>query len=127
MRPFIFIIDDNEMMREFLTNYFISEYRVMTFESAEQAMAYMRPDRFPDLILVDYKMEGMDGFSLLKNLKTSEYYKEIPVIFLSSAQKSDVRIQCLMEGAEDFITKPFNPVELTLRIQKTLTAKTVKS
>jgi DNA-binding response OmpR family regulator len=60
---------------------------------------------------------------LLQNLKASAYYSDIPVVFVSGKQKSDTRILCLEEGAEDFITKPFNPMELSLKVRRILQSK----
>ena len=123
MKPQIFIVDDNEMMREFLSSYFGKEYGVTSFGSAEEVLGTLTPGFKPDLIIADYSMEGLDGLSLLRNLKTSGYYQEIPMIFVSGQQKSDTRIQCLEEGAEDFITKPFNPQELALKVKRILQSK----
>lgn len=125
MKPQVFIVDDNEMMREFLTSYLGTEYSVTSFDSAEEVLKVLTPGFQPDLIIADYSMEGLDGLELLKNLKTSGYYQGIPVLFVSGQQKSDTRIQCLEEGAEDFITKPFNPQELALKVKRIIQTKSV--
>jgi CheY-like chemotaxis protein len=124
MKPILLIVDDNLMMREFLRNYFSNKYLVKICENAEQAIAAIRFDQRPDLLLVDYEMAGMNGFELLKTLKTSGFYKDIPILFLSGNQESEIRIDCLKSGAEDFITKPFNPVELGLKVQRALNSTT---
>lgn len=118
MKPQIFVVDDNEMMREFLSSYLGMEYEVISFSNAEDVLSTLTPVNQPDLILADYSMEGLDGLALLQNLKSSGYYSQIPVLFVSGEQKSDIRIKCLEEGAEDFVTKPFNPQELTLKIKR---------
>lgn len=117
MKKRIFIVDDNMMMREFLKSYFSKEYDVTSFASAEAALYAIHPTNQPDVLLLDYEMEGLSGFELLKNLKTSGFYKDIPVLFLSGKQKSEIRIECLKEGASDFICKPFNPTELGLKVK----------
>jgi CheY-like chemotaxis protein len=127
MKPQIFIVDDNEMMREFLSSYFGQEYDVTSFDSAEDVLSSLTPGFKPDLIIADYSMEGLDGLALLRNLKTSGYYQDIPVVFVSGQQKSDTRIQCLEEGAEDFVTKPFNPQELALKVKRILATKVALS
>ncbi|MFY0686975.1 MAG: response regulator [Cyclobacteriaceae bacterium] len=114
------IVDDNLMMREFLSNYFSSSYRVTIYESAEQAITGVQGGELPDVMLIDYELSGISGYQLLKTLKTSGFYNSIPIIFLSGKAKSDAKIQCLKEGAFDFVTKPFNPVELSYRINKSL-------
>ncbi len=114
----IYIVDDNLMMREFLKTYFMKEYDVKVFSSGEEALTFMKPNRVPDLLMLDYELEGMSGSDTMKSLKASGFYKDIPVIFLSGKQKSDIRINCLKEGAKDFILKPFNPVELSLKVKQ---------
>ena len=127
MKPSIYIVDDNEMMREFLASYLETEYQISTFGSAEALLAELKPGYLPDLILADYSLEGLDGLNMLNNLKTSGYFQDIPVVFVSGQQKSDTRIKCLEGGAEDFITKPFNPQELALKLRKILGNKMVSA
>ena len=62
----------------------------------------------------------LDGIELIKRLKESGYFKDIPVIVLSSKEGSEDRIKCLRLGAEDYMVKPFNPEELLVRIEKIL-------
>ncbi|MBV6647143.1 MAG: response regulator [Cyclobacteriaceae bacterium] len=114
------VVDDNQMMREFLRNFFCKDYLVDTYESAEEVMTAIRFDDIPHLMVVDYELAGLDGFELLKTLKSSGFYRRIPIFFLSGKSESDKRIACLQEGAEDFITKPFNPMELSLKIKRAL-------
>lgn len=118
MKKRLYIVDDNLMMREFLKNFFSKDYEVTTFDSAESALYAIDPSKKPDMLLLDYEMEGLSGFDLLRNLKTSGFYQDIPVMFLSGKQKSEIRIDCLKEGASDFICKPFNPVELDLKVKQ---------
>lgn len=120
MKPLVYIIEDNLMMREFLMNYLREDYEIKPFEDAQEALKYITPYNQPELILLDYEMEKMDGIELLKILKSSGFYSKIPVIFLSGKTKSDYRIKSLEQGACDFITKPFNPLELKLKIDRVL-------
>ncbi len=113
----LIVIDDNSMMREFIRSYFSEQYNVETFENGEQALSYMQAHNNPDIILLDYELEGMNGMEILQTLKSSGFFKSIPVILLSGKDKSETRISCLQSGAQDYLTKPFNPVELALRIQ----------
>ncbi|MFY0606793.1 MAG: response regulator [Cyclobacteriaceae bacterium] len=116
----IVIVDDNQMMLEFLKQLLSKHYNVKTFENGVQAMSHIVSQEQPDAILLDYEMEGMNGHEVLETIKSSGFLKDIPVILLSGKQKSETRISCLKSGAKDFISKPFNPVELQLRIQNAL-------
>lgn len=114
------VVDDNLMMREFLHQLLSRHYVVKTFENGIQAMSYLASNNQPDAMLLDYEMDGMNGQEILETIKSSGFYKEIPVILLSGKKKSETRISCLESGARDFISKPFNPIELELRIQNAM-------
>jgi DNA-binding response OmpR family regulator len=112
------IVDDNLMMREFLINYFSKQYHVIAYESGEEMIRNLKQSKNPDAILLDYDLDGMNGHQVLDNIKSSEFHKEVPVLLLSGHKQSDTRISCLKSGAQDFVLKPFNPLELDLKIQK---------
>ncbi|MEM6845417.1 MAG: response regulator [Bacteroidota bacterium] len=114
----ILVIDDNKMMRTFLSHLLSEEYEVVEKESAEDALIWLDERNYPDLIISDYELHGLNGCDLLERLQASEFYKKIPFIILSGKGKSENRIKCLEAGAKDFIVKPFNPIELKLRISR---------
>lgn len=72
----------------------------------------------PDLIISDIRMPHMTGDDFLKYMKNNELFKSIPIVILSSEESTTERIRLLEEGAEDYILKPFNPLELKIRIKK---------
>ena len=74
----------------------------------------------PDLIILDLRMPFMTGEEFLAYIKKNELFKSIPVVILSSEDNSINRIRLLENGAEDFILKPFNPMELKVRLKKIL-------
>lgn len=117
MQQKLLFVDDSEMMRAFLSNYFGQYYDVHTEETAEKAWNWLDMGNFPSLILLDLKMPGMSGYELLNHLKFSVLFHDIPIIILSSIDNSKERIKCLESGAADYIIKPFNPQELAIRIK----------
>jgi DNA-binding response OmpR family regulator len=62
-------------------------------------------------------MPEMDGFEFIKHIRASGFFKEIPLIVLSSYENSSTRINCLRLGADDYMVKPFNPEELEARVE----------
>ncbi len=122
MKKRILVVDDNEMMREFLLHLLGERFKARGASSSEEAIAFLSSSELPDLVLTDLNMSGKSGLELLKEIKRSPRTAHIPVIFLSSKNKSEYRIESLKYGANDFIIKPFNPVELQLRIEKALTS-----
>ena len=72
----------------------------------------------PDLLICDIRMPKMTGSEFLHYLKSNELFKHIPVMMLSSEESTTERIRLLEEGAVDYILKPFNPMELKVRLKK---------
>ena len=74
----------------------------------------------PDLILLDVMMPGMDGYQVVARIKSNPATKHIPVIMLSALDDRNSRTHGLSAGAEDFLTKPVNRVELCTRVRTLL-------
>jgi len=120
MKKKVLIIDDKPAIGQLLSLYLNAEYDFQCFDSAVTAYNWLGEGRHVDLLISDYAMPEMNGYDFLVMLKQNEFLKDIPVIILSGEDKSSLRIQLLEAGAEDFILKPFNPLELKLRIKKIL-------
>lgn len=127
MKQQILVIDDNEMMRAFLSHFFSQYYEVRTAAGSSEAWHILENGYAPDLILLDLRMPEVSGLDLLGQLKSSLLYNEIPVIILSSITKTKEKVDCLRAGAADYITKPFNPKEVEARIQYHLRVNQVGS
>jgi DNA-binding response OmpR family regulator len=120
MKPSLVIIDDNEMMREFLSVYFQANFQVESFGEASRALEKFSQTTFPDIILLDLNMPGFSGYDFLEVVQT-QFAAASPCIFvLSSKDKSEDRIRCLDLGATDYLVKPFHPQELALRVKRSL-------
>lgn len=74
----------------------------------------------PQLILLDVSMPEMDGYELCRVLKSNKLTRDIPIIFISAMDKSEDRVKGLKAGAVDFISKPFEPMEVSMRIENQL-------
>lgn len=79
----------------------------------------------PDLILLDLMMPGMDGKTVFKELRNDSRTKDIPVIMLTAKGQVEDRIEGLEDGADDYVTKPFSPKELVLRVKSVLKRSSV--
>lgn len=93
--------------------------RVTALKSGTVLLNYLR-DNHPDLILLDIKMPGLDGFATLERLKESDDTVDIPVIFLTADDNEASETRGLRLGAMDFIKKPFVPDVLVLRVRHTI-------
>lgn len=110
----ILIVDDDDRIRELTGRYLGSlGYHVTLADGAEAALDLFRTLAF-DLIVLDVMMPGMDGFALLQ--KRRDLGDTTPVIMLTARGEGSDRIEGLKRGADDYVTKPFDPEELGLRI-----------
>jgi two-component system phosphate regulon response regulator PhoB len=74
----------------------------------------------PDLVILDVMLPGMDGMQIFREMKQNEMTRGIPVIFLTARGELDDRLEGLSMGADDYVTKPFSPKELVLRVRNVL-------
>ncbi|WKL25003.1 adenylate/guanylate cyclase domain-containing protein (plasmid) [Sinorhizobium meliloti] len=97
-------------------------HRVVTAESGLSALARLAEDEF-DLILLDILMPDMNGIEMLSRLKSEERWQHVPVIMISGLSDVTAVARCIEAGADDYLTKPFNPILLRARINSTLEKK----
>lgn len=125
--PQILIVDDSRMMRTFLQAVFEKKgYAVKTVEDATRALKVMNKGYFPDFILADYQLPGLNGLAFYDRILESPILSEIPFMILSGTTSSHVRIESLEKGAVDYMAKPFNPIELEIRVRRHLPRKLVR-
>lgn len=107
----ILVVDDEDSVRDSLYNWFIEDgYRVECAENARVALSLLEANDF-DIILADIKMPGMDGLEMLKRIKMIR--PEAIVIIMTAFATVDTAVQALKDGAFDYVTKPFDPDDLT--------------
>jgi two-component system, OmpR family, phosphate regulon response regulator OmpR len=115
--PHLLVVDDDRRIRELLSRFLMSEgYRVTTVESAAEARAKLEGLSF-DLLILDVMMPGETGFEFARKLRTSS---NVPILMLTARGEAESRIQGLEIGADDYVGKPFEPRELSLRIASIL-------
>ena len=117
----ILIVEDKPTLSKLIVQFLAKTYHISVQEDGIKALAWLQNGNIPDLILTDIQMPNLDGFELIKRLKESGYFRDIPIMVLSSKEGSEDRIKCLRLGAQDYIVKPFNPEELLVRMEKLLT------
>ena len=119
MKHKILVIDDELSIRLLLENFLSQDYDVVTKSDGAEAMEWLEGN-LPDLIICDIQMPNMDGYQYVKQVRNRGYTKHTPVIMLSGSEASKERIKCYRLGAQDYLTKPFNPEELEELIKKNL-------
>jgi len=116
----IVIVEDDKFMQSILQQYFSNSFSVKLFSDGFHMLSYLQEGNIPDLIITDLNTPNMGGLDLIKQVKASDFFKSIPIIVLSGEESSEIIVNCLNAGADDFVIKPFNPKELEARIKVVL-------
>lgn len=123
--PVVYIADDEE------TNVFIAkatlrgeEYEVYSFDCGQALLDFLfSGEAPPDLILLDVMMPGLTGYDVCSSVRKSEQYSRVPIIMVTGLDDIEHKVQGLEAGADDYITKPFHPMELRARVANLLRLK----
>ena len=118
--PKVLVIDDDPVIVQLLrVNFEIEGFEVVSAADGREGFERAKADR-PDLVLSDIMMPRMDGLELVAQLKAHASTRSLPIILLSAkAQNAEVQ-QGLDAGADDYVTKPFDPLELIDRVNAVL-------
>ena len=119
-KPRILIVDDEKMNLKVLADLLREEYRPVLARDGEQALQHAFGDAPPDLILLDVIMPQLGGYEVIKRLKENDRTKNIPVIFVTSLDSVVDEEYGLKLGAVDYITKPFSPPIVKIRVHNHL-------
>src|SRR5215467_2314252 len=115
--PHLLVVDDDRTIRYLLSRFLVTEgYRVTTADTVADARAKLQGLRF-DLLILDVMMPGETGFDLARDLRASS---SVPIIMLTARDEAKSRIEGLSIGADDYVGKPFEPRELSLRVASIL-------
>jgi PAS domain S-box-containing protein len=119
----ILVVDDNRNNLELLSDIMNMEgYYVRTAENGEECLRAVAQER-PDLILLDIMMPGIDGYKVCETLKKKPDTRNIPIILISAKSSTEDTVVGLSHGADDYIQKPYNEMELLARVNAALKMK----
>ena len=114
-RENVLVVDDEAELRELVSKYLRREgMQVVQADCGKKALEHIEKENF-DLVVLDIMMEDLDGFEVLKEIRKISPY--LPVLFLSARQEDYDKVLGFGLGADDYVTKPFSPAELTARIK----------
>src|ERR1700733_9189413 len=115
--PHLLVVDDDRRIRALLLRFLVTEgYRVSTAETAKEARAKLEGLKF-DLLILDVMMRGENGFDLVRAIRVGS---AVPILMLTARDEKESRIMGLEIGADDYLAKPFQPRELSLRVASIL-------
>lgn len=122
----VLIVDDN-VVNSKLASFALKKggYDAVEVASGQQALDYLNTS-IPELILLDVEMPQMNGFEVMEILQNDDRYKDIPVIFLTGNSDRDTEVRCFVNGAQDFISKPFAADVVLQRVNRTLELNRLK-
>ena len=120
MKKRILLIDYVDVVIQVIKLYLSDNYDIIYFKSFVDGIKWLEKGNIPDLILTEISMPGMSGDDFLSYIKNNEFFYFIPIVILSGEDNTIKRIKLLEKNAEDYIIKPFNPIELKIRINKIL-------
>ena len=115
----ILAVDDNSISLATIEQELSDTYEVIPLNSGLRALQYLRRER-PDLILLDIRMELIDGIATLQEIRNMDRCKNIPVIMLTSMRDKDMVVESAMLGVEDYVLKPFNKTDLHERVDRVI-------
>ena len=119
----LLVVDDDAANRDVLSRRLKRQgHHVTTASNGHDTLRLLREGRF-DAVLLDIMMPDMDGYEVLGQIKTDEALQHIPVIMISALSEVQSVVRCIEAGAEDYLTKPFNPVLLRARVGASLEKK----
>lgn len=112
----ILIVDDEPSNIAILVDILKSDYELFAARSGNEALERIEKSLRPDMILLDIRMPGMDGYEVCKRVKRSSRNRDIPIIFITALDDIENETLGLELGAADYITRPFNPAVVKIRV-----------
>ncbi len=119
----VLVVDDDAIVRKMLTRRLkLDDYRVLAADGGVEALSAL--DREPvDLVLLDVLMPDMDGYQVLEQIRASEAHRHLPVVVISGLDDLSAAVRCIELGADDYLSKPVDPVLLRARMSSGLVRK----
>lgn len=116
----LLIVDPNPYVADILAQTLQHDFAVSIARTGQEAARLLLQDKGFDFIVTESDMDGFSGLDLTKLVRTSGLIKQASIVILSSVSDSDTRIKFLENGADDFVAKPFNPLEVKAKLQSLL-------
>lgn len=114
----ILLIDDQPVMGILLKSKLENDFNVEIKHNGKEALSWIMEGNIPDAVVLDLNMPEMNGIEFIKEVRKFNYFEKVPLVVLSGEEGVNSRIEAFKEGADDFLMKPFNPAELTIRVNR---------
>jgi response regulator RpfG family c-di-GMP phosphodiesterase len=122
-KPLILVVDDQIQNIELLEAHLEPQgYKIIKASNGEEALEKLSSNQI-DLILLDVMMPGMDGFEVTRRIRRDDNHRLLPIIMVTALKETEDRVKGIEAGCDDFISKPFDKIELLARVHSLLTVK----
>ena len=118
----ILVVDDQPVNVKLIAAYLEKDYEIIPAYSGEEALEKVRTDK-PDIVLLDIMMPGISGYEVCERIKQQDTTRFIPVVMITALSGLEDKIKGIEVGADDFLTKPINNIELITRVRSLLKSK----
>lgn len=118
----LLIVEDNTDIRNYLIRLFSEKHIIFSADNGEEGLKLTKK-HMPDLVISDIAMAVMDGLELCKKIKENDSLSHIPVILLTASKNPETHLQGISDGADDYITKPFDDTILIARVESLLKSR----
>lgn len=112
------LVEDMAAICIIIKIHFAIDHDISVLENGRGAIDWLLLGNLPDIVLLDINMPVMNGLEFLKEASKLGLLKRTPIIILSAEESSKMKIEAFKSGASDYVTKPFNPIELRVRIER---------
>jgi len=117
----VLIVEDDLDLQSLLEHTFENErFDVVTFDNGADAWEYLESGNVPTCVVLDLMMPGVDGMDVLRRYDAADDLPEIPIVVLTAWESEDTVETAFDRGADDYVTKPFSPNELVVRVRRLL-------
>jgi signal transduction histidine kinase/ligand-binding sensor domain-containing protein/DNA-binding response OmpR family regulator len=120
----LLVVDDNEEMRAYVGSVFDSPFHIIHAVDGKEGLALAK-DLIPDVIIADIMMPKLNGIDMCKDLKRDLKTSHIPVVLLTARGSTEFKVEGLESGADEYVTKPFNPKVLQLKVKNLINRRNV--
>jgi PleD family two-component response regulator len=121
-KPKILIVDDEPFNVELLEGYLSKDYDILKAYNGNEALLIVGTTN-PDLIILDIMMPGMNGYEVCRQIKGDEKTTSIPIVIVTALNEREAKFKAIESGADDFLNKPIDIIELTARVKSLLKTK----
>ncbi|MCX6217306.1 response regulator transcription factor [Spirosoma sp.] len=122
----ILLVDEDRFIAGILRQTLQAEFTIKYVSNGMEAMHWLEQGNSPALIITELKMAQLDGRKLIRLIRDSTLLSHLPIIVLSDSDDSNTRIECLESGADGYLVKPFNPLEVKAKVRAILRRSTIE-